>query len=260
MNPRRPDPAGRLLKRQRGRLHVVRGVPPWGRRLCPVAVRRPVSIHPSSRKVRVDVLARSGHETVDGRTRYRLLETIRLYAQDKLASAGDAERIRSANRDWFLQRVAAPRCGIPACWARGQRKRRRTGIEPARGLITPSPVLKTGGTTRCPDASSRPAVPSRWQGTSGSRSVPVAHQVVGTPHPLPSAPGARAFTVGGRTRFAHDAPTAVAREPDGFRHGITSRSVRSGPVRTARYEARPGSRWNLRIDLWTVANGGRAIT
>ena len=33
--------------------------------------------------------------------------------------------------------------------------RRRTGIEPARDRIDPSPVLKTGGPTRRPDASER---------------------------------------------------------------------------------------------------------
>ena len=37
--------------------------------------------------------------------------------------------------------------------AESQVWRRRTGIEPARGRIDPSPVLKTGGPTRRPDAS-----------------------------------------------------------------------------------------------------------
>lgn len=41
-------------------------------------------------------------ETLDDETRYRLLETIRLYAEAKLTDAGDAEMARSLHRDWFL--------------------------------------------------------------------------------------------------------------------------------------------------------------
>ena len=39
------------------------------------------------------------------RGRYRLLETIRLYAEDKLALAGEPEATRSRHRDWFLARL-----------------------------------------------------------------------------------------------------------------------------------------------------------
>jgi predicted ATPase len=34
--------------------------------------------------------------------RYRLGESVRLYAEDKLAQAGEAEQLRSAHRDWYL--------------------------------------------------------------------------------------------------------------------------------------------------------------
>jgi predicted ATPase/class 3 adenylate cyclase len=49
-------------------------------------------------------------------TRYRLLETIRIYAEERLVERGEAERIRDRHRDWFLawvegldvERLAAP--------------------------------------------------------------------------------------------------------------------------------------------------------
>jgi predicted ATPase/class 3 adenylate cyclase len=34
--------------------------------------------------------------------RYRLLETVRLYAEDRLLASGEAESLRSTHRDWFL--------------------------------------------------------------------------------------------------------------------------------------------------------------
>jgi predicted ATPase len=34
--------------------------------------------------------------------RYRLLETVRLYAEDHLVASGEAEHLRAAHRDWFL--------------------------------------------------------------------------------------------------------------------------------------------------------------
>jgi hypothetical protein len=37
-----------------------------------------------------------------GQTRYRLLETVRMYAADKLAAAAESETVRSAHRDWYL--------------------------------------------------------------------------------------------------------------------------------------------------------------
>ncbi|MDX1621294.1 MAG: hypothetical protein R3320_09905, partial [Nitriliruptorales bacterium] len=36
-------------------------------------------------------------------TRYRLLETIRLYSEEKLLAAGEAEAIRNRHRDWYLE-------------------------------------------------------------------------------------------------------------------------------------------------------------
>lgn len=37
--------------------------------------------------------------------RYRLLETVRMYAQERLVDAGEAEEIRERHRDWFLDRL-----------------------------------------------------------------------------------------------------------------------------------------------------------
>jgi predicted ATPase len=41
-------------------------------------------------------------EEQDAETRYRLLETVRLYAEERLVEAGEAEQLRSSHRDWFL--------------------------------------------------------------------------------------------------------------------------------------------------------------
>ncbi|HMF82274.1 MAG TPA: NB-ARC domain-containing protein [Acidimicrobiia bacterium] len=41
-------------------------------------------------------------EDQDAQTRYRLLETVRLYAEERLVEAGEAEQFRSSHRDWFL--------------------------------------------------------------------------------------------------------------------------------------------------------------
>jgi predicted ATPase/class 3 adenylate cyclase len=46
-------------------------------------------------------------EEVGGETRYQLLETVRLYALDKLADAGEAEDTRTRHRDWYLNRLEA---------------------------------------------------------------------------------------------------------------------------------------------------------
>jgi predicted ATPase/DNA-binding XRE family transcriptional regulator len=42
-------------------------------------------------------------EQHDGEERYRLLETIRHYARDRLAESGETDRVRDRHRDWFLQ-------------------------------------------------------------------------------------------------------------------------------------------------------------
>jgi predicted ATPase len=41
-------------------------------------------------------------DAVTGETRYQLLETVRLYATDKLAASGEAARVRTRHRDWYL--------------------------------------------------------------------------------------------------------------------------------------------------------------
>lgn len=41
-------------------------------------------------------------EDASGETRYQLLETVRMYASDKLAASGEAERMRTRHRDWYL--------------------------------------------------------------------------------------------------------------------------------------------------------------
>jgi predicted ATPase/class 3 adenylate cyclase len=46
-------------------------------------------------------------EGEDGQIRYQLLETVRLYAADKLAAAGEAEELRSRHRDYYLQWLEA---------------------------------------------------------------------------------------------------------------------------------------------------------
>jgi hypothetical protein len=37
-----------------------------------------------------------------GQTRYRLLETVRMYASDKLTAATESDAVRNAHRDWYL--------------------------------------------------------------------------------------------------------------------------------------------------------------
>jgi predicted ATPase/class 3 adenylate cyclase len=44
-------------------------------------------------------------DVVGNQTRYSLLETIRLYAENKLREAGESEPIRAAHRDWYLHRL-----------------------------------------------------------------------------------------------------------------------------------------------------------
>jgi predicted ATPase/class 3 adenylate cyclase len=42
-----------------------------------------------------------------GQTRYRLLETVRMYASDKLAAAAESDVVRSVHRDWYLSWLEA---------------------------------------------------------------------------------------------------------------------------------------------------------
>src|SRR5262249_30908541 len=46
------------------------------------------------------------------RARYRLLETVRQYARDRLRETGEAERLRGRHRDWFLQFVEQANPGL----------------------------------------------------------------------------------------------------------------------------------------------------
>src|SRR5438552_3860956 len=41
-------------------------------------------------------------EDAQGRGRYRLLETVRLFAQDRLLETGEAGVVRTQHRNWFL--------------------------------------------------------------------------------------------------------------------------------------------------------------
>ena len=41
-----------------------------------------------------------------GRTRYRLLETVRQYAQEKLGESGEADAVRSRHRDYYTAMAA----------------------------------------------------------------------------------------------------------------------------------------------------------
>ena len=45
-------------------------------------------------------------ENTSGRTRYRLLETVRQYAQEKLGESGEAEAVRSRHRDHYTSMAA----------------------------------------------------------------------------------------------------------------------------------------------------------
>ena len=45
-------------------------------------------------------------DEVVGRTRYRLLETVRQYAQERLSESGEAQRVRMAHRDHYVSRAS----------------------------------------------------------------------------------------------------------------------------------------------------------
>ena len=48
-------------------------------------------------------------EDSGGRTRYRLLETVRQYALEKLGESGEADAVRSRHRDYYTAMAAAAR-------------------------------------------------------------------------------------------------------------------------------------------------------
>jgi len=45
-------------------------------------------------------------ESTSGRTRYRLLETVRQYAQEKLSESGQADDVRAHHRDYYTAMAA----------------------------------------------------------------------------------------------------------------------------------------------------------
>ena len=45
-------------------------------------------------------------DDVRGRTRYRMLETVRQYAQEKLSDSGEAATVRARHRDHYTARAA----------------------------------------------------------------------------------------------------------------------------------------------------------
>jgi predicted ATPase/class 3 adenylate cyclase len=71
------------------------------------AVEAVCAIDESRRRELLDVLTslidRSLVQFEEDEARYRLLETIRLYARDKLVAAGEEPLIRGRHRDWYLQ-------------------------------------------------------------------------------------------------------------------------------------------------------------
>jgi hypothetical protein len=59
--------------------------------------------HPDALRLLGSLVAKSMVVTLQGPdTRYRLLESVRLYAEAKLADAGESDRLRSAHRDWYV--------------------------------------------------------------------------------------------------------------------------------------------------------------
>jgi predicted ATPase/class 3 adenylate cyclase/DNA-binding CsgD family transcriptional regulator len=57
------------------------------------------------------------HDDVRGRTRYRVLETVRQYAQEKLSDSGEAAAVRGRHRAYYTDRAATMHAlGDPARW------------------------------------------------------------------------------------------------------------------------------------------------
>jgi predicted ATPase len=105
-------------------------------------------------------------ENTSGRTRYRLLETVRQYAQEKLGESGEAEAVRSRHRDHYTSMAAwldAPQRLSPARRA----GRRRDGQSPKR--------IRVEHRNRCHRA--------------GSGAGSVAAAVVAVPRPNPGGAG-----------------------------------------------------------------------
>jgi predicted ATPase/class 3 adenylate cyclase len=85
-------------------------------------------------------------DEVGGSVRYRLLETVRLYAEQKLLDAGEAAAYRSGHRDWFLAWIEAFPQG-PAIFSgyydiRAEIPNVRTAIEWSSGEGSPALVAR----------------------------------------------------------------------------------------------------------------------
>jgi predicted ATPase len=46
-------------------------------------------------------------ESAEGRTRYRLLETVRQYAQERLGESGEADAVRTRHRDYYTSMASS---------------------------------------------------------------------------------------------------------------------------------------------------------
>ncbi len=105
--------------------------------------------------------------TGEAQVRYRLLETVRAYAADRLAEAGEADRVRTAHAEFFLSlaergepRLRGPRAAALAGPAdrRARQLRRRAAVRPGQrgrpdgaavrrgaGLVLAHPGLRERG-------------------------------------------------------------------------------------------------------------------
>ena len=106
-----------------------------------------------------------------GRTRYRLLETVRQYAQEKLGESGEADAVRSRHRDYYTALAAL--LDAPAGSDYEQRssrpKSRSTICAPhLRGAAkTPTPRWLWRWRRRCSRCGSRGAGPGKdWRGST----------------------------------------------------------------------------------------------
>ena len=78
--------------------------------------------HPDVISVLGSLVERSMVSHDPGERRYRLLETVRLYAEQKLLEAGEAEEYRRRHRDWFLAYVSS--LPLEECFFPGDTSRR----------------------------------------------------------------------------------------------------------------------------------------
>ena len=107
-----------------------------------------------------------------GRTRYRLLETVRQYALEKLGESGEADVVRSRHRDHYTALVAA--VDAPAGKDHEQLlEQAETEIDNLRGAFawspkTPTPSLPSRWRRRCSRCGWRGRGP--WKGWPGSTS------------------------------------------------------------------------------------------